>query len=88
MTPEQFAQFLNYVEENNSWGKNMGETLRRNRIPYKYIEATWDARDNTVFSIKLHSNGGTNGVVFRVDSIDNIEKLYKYLDKPLKEELQ
>lgn len=64
----------------------MGETLRRNRIPYKYIEATWDARDNTIFSIKLRSNGGTEGIVFRVDSVDNIKKLYRYLDKLLREE--
>lgn len=85
MTPEQFAEFLNYVKENNSWGEKMGETCSRNRIPYKYIEATWDARDNKVYAIKLRASGSTDGVVFLVESPQHIKKLYEYLDKPLKE---
>ena len=60
-------------------------TCERNRVAYKYIDATWDSRDNTVFSITLRPGGGAEGKTFRVDSAAGIEKLYKYLDKPLKE---
>ena len=86
MTPEQFAKFLKFVRENNSWGENMYSTCKRNRIPYKYIEATWDSRDNTVFAIKLRPTSSDEGKVFRVDTSVGIEELYRYLDKPAREE--
>lgn len=77
MTPKQFAKFLEYVKANNSWGEKMGTCLTRNRVPYKYIEATWDSRDNTVFSIKLRAGGSAEGRVFRVNTPSEIETLYK-----------
>lgn len=86
MTPEQFAEFLNFVNENNAWGPNMYDTCRRNRIPYKYIEATWDSRDNTVFAIKLRRTRSDEGKVIRVDTPDGIENIYNYLEMPLREE--
>lgn len=88
MTPQQFAEFLDYVKKNNSWGAKMYEvTHDRNRVAYKYIDSVWDARDNTVFSITLRASGGTEGKTFRVDTPEGIEKLYKYLDKPLRQEV-
>lgn len=80
MTPEQFAEFLNYVKENNSWGENMGETIRRHRTPFKYINAVWDSRDNTVFSITLRAGGSPTGKTFNVDSPQGIKELYDFLD--------
>lgn len=85
MTPKQFAEFLEYVKLNNSWGEKMYEVCcKRQRIAYKYIDATWDSRNNTVFAITLRAGGGDNGITFRVDDPDEIEKLYKYLDTPLR----
>jgi hypothetical protein len=84
MTPEQFAEFLNYVKENNSWGENMGETIRRHRTPYKYINAVWDSRDNTVFSITLREGGDTEGRSFRVDTPQEIKALYDFIDSQVK----
>lgn len=81
MTPEQFADFLNYVKENNSWGENMAKTVRRHRTPYKYIDAVWDSRDNTVFSITLRDCGNPNGRTFSVDTPQGIKTIYDFLDK-------
>ena len=39
MTPKQFAEFLEYVKANNSWGEKMYEVcIERNRVAIKYIE--------------------------------------------------
>lgn len=81
MTPEQFAQFLNYMKENNSWGMNMYELVHeRKRRVYKYVDAVWDSRDNTVFSITLREGGGTEGRSFRVDTLQGIKALYDFID--------
>lgn len=54
MTPEQFAQFLNYMKENNSWGMNMYELIHeRKRRVYKYIDAVW-TREIIQFFLSLY----------------------------------
>lgn len=85
MTPEQFAEFLNYMKENNSWGMNMYELVHnRKRRVYKYVDDVWDSRDNTVFSITLREGGGTEGRTFRVDTPKEIEALYDFIDSQVK----
>ena len=85
MTPEQFAEFLNYVKENNSWGEKMYEVCcKRNRVAYKYVEATWDSRNNRVWSITLRAGGSPEGETFSVTTPAEIEALYKYLDNAIR----
>ncbi|MBQ9073286.1 MAG: hypothetical protein IJY30_02320 [Muribaculaceae bacterium] len=81
VTPKQFAEFLEYVKKNNSWGMNMYEVCHvRKRVAYKYIDAVWDSRNNKVFAIKLRVDGGS-GKTFSVDTPEEIKALYDYLDK-------
>lgn len=81
MTPEQFAKLLNYIQENNSWAK-LGETVSRNRVAVKYVDSYFDTRTNDIFEIKLRC-GLSEGKTFRINSESDIDKIYKFLDKPL-----
>ena len=85
MTPEQFARFLNYMKENNSWGMNMYELIHeRKRRVYKYVDAVWDSRDNTIFSITLREGCGAEDKSFRVDTLEGIKALYDFIDNQVK----
>ena len=49
MTPKQFAELLEYIKENNSWGEKMYEIIiERKRRAIKYVDAVFDSRDGTV----------------------------------------
>lgn len=82
MTPEQLKDLLNYIQENNSWAK-LGETVSRNRVAVKYVDSCFDTRTNDIFEIKLRC-GLSEGKTFRINSEADIDKIYKFLDKPLK----
>ena len=81
MTPEEYCALLQYIQANNSWGKNMYEvTCVRHRVAIKYVDACYDSRDGRVWLIKLRLGGG-EGKRFRIESPEDIKKIYQWLDR-------
>ena len=83
MTPKQLFELLNYIMENNSWA-NMYEVYKRNRKAIKYTDFSFDSRDGKVWSITFRAMS-SEGKTFRIESQSDIEKVYKWLDRPLRE---
>ena len=85
MTPQEFAALLDYIRENNSWGVKMYElSVERNRRVVKYVDASFDSRDGRVWQITFRSciPGGT--MDFRIESSEDVSKVYAWLDAPAK----
>ena len=82
MTPQQFAELLEYIKDNNSWGKNMYEiNIERKRRAIKYVDAIFDSRDGTIWSVTFRSQTHGKDKTFRVENENDIKKLYEYLDE-------
>lgn len=58
--------------------------VERNRYAIKYVDAVFDSRDGTVFSIKLRQITGHDDVLFRVDNEKGVAEVYSFLDKPMR----
>lgn len=84
MTPKQLFELLKYIMENNSWA-NMYETHKRNRIAIKYTDFSFDSRTGDVWFIKFRAYGGHEGKTFKIENQADIDRIYKWLDKPLRE---
>ena len=85
MTPKQYAELLEYIKANNSWGDKMYEiNIERNRKAIKYIDATFDSRDAKVWHLKFRSVTGEQDKTFRIECENDIKKVYEWLDKPMK----
>ena len=82
MTPKQLLELLKYIMENNSWNE-LYDTCSRNRIAIKYTDFSFDSRDGKVWSITFRAMS-SEGKTFRIESQSDIEKVYKWLDRPLK----
>lgn len=83
MSPEEFCKLLSYIKENNSWGEKFYETVViRRRRAVKYVDAVFDSRDGRIFNINLRQGGGSN-TSFRIDSKEDLEKVYSWLDEPI-----
>lgn len=85
MTPQEFAALLDYIRENNSWGVKMYElSVERNRRVVKYVDASFDSRDGRVWQITFRSciPGGARD--FRIESSEDVAKVYAWLDAPAK----
>ena len=83
MTIEQYCELLKYIKENNSWSGNMYENgYMRRRILIKYVRASFDTRDDTIFLIQLEPGDGSKKS-FRVDYENGIKDVYAFLDKRL-----
>lgn len=81
MTPKQLFELLNYIMENNSWNK-FGEVVRRNRNAIKYTDFTLDSRDGKIFSVRFRQGGCDKR--FTINCESDIDKIYKWLDRPLR----
>lgn len=80
MTPEELQKLLEYINENNSWGDNMYDTICiRHRIAVKYVRVCMDTRDGKVWSVELDCGGGTKET-FRVENSDDLKSVYAWLD--------
>lgn len=87
MTPEQFAELVEYFRKNNSWSDDgfYMNTCERHRPCFKYIEARYDSRDNKFWNIEFYGsaiNYEAESKGFRVENEDDIRKIYKFLDTP------
>lgn len=83
MTPFELARLLEYVAKNNGW-YDPQEVHDRNRMAIKYVDASFDSRDGKVWHIKFRSIvGHPDDVNFRVESEEDIAKVYAFLERPL-----
>ena len=84
MTPKELQQLLEYINENNSWGDKMYDTICiRHRVAVKYVRVCMDTRDSKVWSVELDCGGGTRKL-FRVESSQDIDAIYEWLDRDRK----
>ena len=84
MIPKELQQLLEYINENNSWGDKMYDTICiRHRTAVKYVRTCMDTRDGKVWSVELDCGGGTRKL-FRVESSKDIDAIYEWLDRDLK----
>lgn len=84
MSPQQFVGLLDHIKKNNSWGGNMYDICRvRNRRAVKYVDASFDSRDGSIWRIELRSIVGHEDIAFRVDTADGLAAVYEFLNEPL-----
>lgn len=84
MSPSQLCELLNFIKENNSWGLNMYEiNHERNRKSIKYIDFCFDSRDGQIWNINCRSITGEPDKNFRIECQADLDKFYKWLNKPL-----
>lgn len=84
MTPFEYARLLQYIFQNNGWA-NAYDIYERNRYAIKYVDACFDSRDGKVWLIKFRSIVGHNDEVsFRIESEEDIAKIYRFLDEPMR----
>lgn len=85
MSPEEYVQLLNYISENNGWGNNMYETCcERRRHAIKYVDAVFDTRDSKVWHIVFRGLVDGSRKEFRVETAEDLKKVYEYLDEEVK----
>lgn len=84
MSPKEFQKLLEYIKNNNSWGINMYATIHeRNRKTVKYVDSSFDTRDGTIWRVTFRSVTGEKDKSFRIESPEDIEKIYSWLNEPL-----
>ena len=85
---EELLKLLKYIQENNSWDKLYETNVERKRKAVKYVDFCLDTRDGRVWHIYFRSIvGGSNknkNKQFRVESIYDLQNVYKWLDEPIK----
>lgn len=85
MNAEQYAELLEYIRVNNCWGDDVYEiNIERNRRAIKYVDAHFDSRDGRIFQIKFRQITGHDDVGFRIESPEDIKRIYKFLDEPMR----
>ena len=80
MAISEYAKLLEYIQQNNFWGKNMGEYIRRKRKCVKYVGSTFDSRDGKVYSVRFNLGFG-DWTDFRVKSDEDLQKVYAWLNE-------
>lgn len=86
MTPEQYLELINYIQENNSWNDHMYENgAERHRILIKYVRSCLDTRDNRVWLLNFDPGFGEE-ISFRVENDDDLKSVYAFLDKDVRKE--
>lgn len=86
MTPEAYANLLEYIAQNNCWGINMyGITVERKRKAIKYVEASFDSRDGTIWLITFRQiiNSKEQEISFRIESKKDVDRIYSWLDETI-----
>ena len=86
MTPEAYANLLEYIVQNNCWGINMyGITVERKRKAIKYVEASFDSRDGTIWLITFRQiiNSKEQEISFRIESKKDVDRIYSWLDETI-----
>lgn len=80
MTIVEYAKLLEYIQQNNYWGINMYKCISRQRKCVKYVGSTFDSRDGKVCSVRFNLGFG-DWTDFRVESDENLQKVYAWLNE-------
>lgn len=89
MNFEQLIELLKFICKNNGWGTDSfyPNACERHRECFKYVDFTIDTRDEKIFWIVFRDGSGpTHEKKFRVESEEELKKLYEFLDKSTKKE--
>lgn len=83
MTIKQYAELLEYIFKNNYWNIDaIMDNLDCGKPMIKYVDSSFDTRDGHIWSIKLR--GLVNDRSFRVETDEQLAKVYKWLNKERK----
>lgn len=83
MSPTQFVELLQFIKKNNSWGADMYDICQvRNRRAIKYVDASFDSRDGSIWRIAFRQIIGHKEISFRVDTQEDVDKIYQFLNEP------
>lgn len=80
MDSQYLKDLIDYVMEHNSWKQY---SAMENRKMPKYLDFklwfTLDTRDGIIFYLKTRQSGKDKS--FRIETKDDLDKFYKWLDK-------
>ena len=82
MTLEEYSKLLLYIQKNNSWNEMYEVIETRNRRAIKYVDASMDTRDGSIWRIEFRSVVGHDDIAFRIDKPEDLKEIYKFLDAP------
>lgn len=81
---DEIVALLRYAYKNNGWAY-MYDNYKLGRKIFKYITIKFDTRDCSVWLIDFHDDTGKNNKRFSIESKDDIQEIYKWLDATKKE---
>ena len=84
MTPQEYADLLEYIKANNGWNLGMYEVCCiRKRRAIKYVKAIFDSRDGTIWKVEFHSQTHGKDKIFKIEDNkeEDIKAIYKWLDE-------
>ena len=88
MSPTKYAELLQFIKENNSWGADMYDICQvRNRRAIKYVDASFDSRDGSIWRITFRQIVGHKDIVFLMDTPEDVDKVYQFLNEPMSDEV-
>lgn len=79
LSPQEVAELITYIQENNSW-QNMMDVTKRNRRVIKYYDMTVDTRTGEMWDIQFRRSGNTP-IRFTTGSGTFKQDIYAYLDE-------
>ena len=53
MTPKEYAELLDYINENHSWAKFYENACEHHRKIVKYVQCVCDTRDGKIWIVKV-----------------------------------
>ena len=84
MTPKQFADLLTFIKENNSWGLKMYEVVHeKNRRAIKYVDASFDSRDGTIWQITFREVIPDGSKTFQIKTPYDVAQILSWLNTPI-----
>ena len=96
MTPNEYAELFNYVNENHSW-QNMYENVNEGRKIVKYVTCSCDTRDGSIWIVNIQFHQISNSPLPNDKKYDNIsfseekctkENIMEWLNNYKKEEVK
>ena len=84
MTPKQFAELCEYVQQNNGWAdKTYEKVITSNRKAIKHISCKFDSRDGSIYQVKFSCiTDWLNERTFSTITQSQVEAIYRWLDEP------
>ena len=76
MNIQEYVDFLRFIKENNSIKSSFNGKCGR---LIKYVESSFDTRDDTVWSVNLRQYGDKDGTEFMLQTDNDIKNMYEWL---------